>query len=36
MKCLRSITMDIDIIIFIATIAITIALVAWDMNKDKE
>jgi len=28
--------MDIDVIIFIATIAITVALVAWDMNKDKE
>jgi hypothetical protein len=36
MKCLRSITMDIDIIIFIVVIGITIALVAWDMNKDKE
>jgi len=29
-------TMDIDIIIFIATIAITVAVVLWDMNKDKE
>jgi len=28
--------MDIDIIIFIATIAITVAVVLWDMNKDKK